>query len=133
MEEFKVQAEQFERAGDYGKVAELRYGKMVELQKQLDEDQAKLAELQKTSRMLKEEVTEEDVAEVVAKWTGVPVSKMLEGEMRKLVKMEDRLGVRVIGQNDALSQWRTPCAVLARACKTRDVRSVPLSFWVPPG
>lgn len=102
LEDLKVQAEQFERAGDYGKVAEIRYGKMVELQKKLDEDQSKLADLQKTSRMLKEEVTEEDVAEVVAKWTGVPVSKMLEGEMMKLVKMEDRLGVRVVGQNDAL-------------------------------
>jgi ATP-dependent Clp protease ATP-binding subunit ClpB len=102
LEQLKVQAEQFERAGDYGKVAEIRYGQMVELQKKLDGDHAKLAELQKTSRMLKEEVTEEDVAEVVAKWTGVPVSKMLEGEMLKLVKMEERLGVRVVGQNDAL-------------------------------
>jgi ATP-dependent Clp protease ATP-binding subunit ClpB len=102
LEQLKVQAEQFERAGDYGKVAEIRYGQMVELQKKLDEDHAKLAELQKTSRMLKEEVTEEDVAEVVAKWTGVPVTKMLEGEMQKLVRMEERLGARVIGQNDAL-------------------------------
>jgi ATP-dependent Clp protease ATP-binding subunit ClpB len=102
LEQLKVQAEQFERAGDYGKVAEIRYGQMVELQKKLDEDHARLGELQKTSRMLKEEVTEEDVAEVVAKWTGVPVTKMLEGEMLKLVKMEERLGVRVVGQNDAL-------------------------------
>jgi ATP-dependent Clp protease ATP-binding subunit ClpB len=102
MEQFKVQAEQFERAGDYGKVAEIRYGQMVELQKKLDADQAQLAELQKSSRMLKEEVTEEDVAEVVAKWTGVPVTKMLEGEMQKLVKMEERLGARVVGQEDAL-------------------------------
>ncbi len=103
LEQLKVQAEQFERAGDYGKVAEIRYGQMVELQKKLDEDHAKLGELQKVSRMLKEEVTEEDVAEVVAKWTGVPVTKMLEGEMQKLVKMEERLGVRVVGQNDALT------------------------------
>ncbi len=102
LEQLKVQAEQFERAGDYGKVAEIRYGQMVELQKKLDEDHARLGELQKTSRMLKEEVTEEDVAEVVAKWTGVPVTKMLEGEMQKLVRMEERLSVRVVGQNDAL-------------------------------
>ncbi|MEP7272359.1 MAG: AAA family ATPase, partial [Acidobacteriota bacterium] len=102
MEQLKVQAEQFERAGDYGKVAELRYGRLVEFQKQLDADQAKLGELQKTGRTLKEEVTEEDVAEVVAKSTGVPVSKMLEGEMQKLVRMEEGLGKRVIGQNDAL-------------------------------
>src|SRR5581483_5045053 len=102
MEQFRVQAEQFERAGDYGKVAEIRYGQMVELQKKLNADQAKLAELQKAGRTLKEEVTEEDVAEVVAKWTGVPVTKMLEGEMQKLVRMEERLGARVVGQNDAL-------------------------------
>lgn len=102
MEALKVEAEKFERAGDYGKVAEIRYGKMSELQKQFDADQAKLEELQVSGRTLKEEVTEEDVAEVVARWTGVPVSKMLEGEMQKLVKMEERLGVRVIGQDDAL-------------------------------
>ncbi len=102
MEALKVQAEQFERAGDYGKVAEIRYGQMAEVQKQFDADQARLEELQKAGRTLKEEVTEEDVAEVVAKWTGVPVSKMLEGEMQKLVTMEGRLGQRVIGQDDAL-------------------------------
>jgi ATP-dependent Clp protease ATP-binding subunit ClpB len=102
MEQLKVQAEQFERAGDYGKVAEIRYGQMAELQKALEADQAKLEELQKTGRTLKEEVTEEDVAEVVAKWTGIPVSKMLEGELQKLTRMEERLGQRVIGQDDAL-------------------------------
>jgi ATP-dependent Clp protease ATP-binding subunit ClpB len=102
MEQLKLQAEQFERAGDYGKVAEIRYGTMAELQKQHDADQARLGELQKAGRTLKEEVTEEDVAEVVAKWTGIPVSKMLEGEMQKLVRMEERLGMRVVGQDDAL-------------------------------
>ena len=103
MEQLKVQAEQFERAGDYGQVAEIRYGRMVELQKGIDADQARLDELQKSGRTLKEEVTEEDVAEVVAKWTGVPVSKMLEGEMQKLIKMEERLAHRVVGQDDALT------------------------------
>ncbi|MBL8189277.1 MAG: AAA family ATPase, partial [Acidobacteria bacterium] len=102
MEALKVEAEQLERAGNYEKVAEIRYGKMVELQRQLEADQSKLEELQVAGRTLKEEVTEEDVAEVVAKWTGVPVSKMLEGEVQKLVKMEERLGMRVIGQDDAL-------------------------------
>jgi ATP-dependent Clp protease ATP-binding subunit ClpB len=102
VEALKVQAEQYERAGDYGKVAEIRYGKMTELQKQFEADQAKLAELQLAGRTLKEEVTEEDVAEVVARWTGVPVSKMLEGEVQKLVKMEERLSARVIGQDNAL-------------------------------
>ncbi|MGH9752089.1 MAG: ATP-dependent chaperone ClpB [Blastocatellia bacterium] len=102
IEQLKVEAEQFERAGEYGKVAEIRYGRMAELQKQLDADQSKLAELQKSGRTLKEEVTEEDVAEVVARWTGVPISKMLEGEMQKLARMEERLSKRVIGQDDAL-------------------------------
>jgi ATP-dependent Clp protease ATP-binding subunit ClpB len=102
IEGLKVEAEQFERAGDYGKVAEIRYGRVAELQKQFDADQAKLAELQQAGRTLKEEVTEEDVAEVVARWTGVPVSKMLEGEMQKLTRMEERLARRVIGQDDAL-------------------------------
>jgi len=102
VEQVKVQAEQYERAGDYNKVAELRYGKLVELQKQLEADHAKLTEAQKEGVMLKEEVDEEDVAQVVAKWTGVPVSKMLEGEMQKLITMEDRLRQRVIGQDEAL-------------------------------
>jgi ATP-dependent Clp protease ATP-binding subunit ClpB len=101
-EQLRLQADKFERAGDYGQVAEIRYGKMADLQKQLDADRARLAELQKAGRTLKEEVTEEDVAEVVAKWTGVPVTKMLEGEMQKLVRMEERLGMRVVGQDDAL-------------------------------
>ncbi|MEO6723684.1 MAG: Clp protease N-terminal domain-containing protein, partial [Blastocatellia bacterium] len=102
IEELKVEAEKLERAGDYGKVAEIRYGKIAELQKQFEADHSKLEELQKSGLTLKEEVTEEDIAEVVAHWTGVPVSKMLEGEMQKLVRMEERLGMRVIGQNDAL-------------------------------
>jgi ATP-dependent Clp protease ATP-binding subunit ClpB len=103
LEQIRVQAEQYERAGDYGKVAELRYGTMVELQKQLEAAQAKLAELQTEGVFLKEEVDEEDVALVVAKWTGIPVSKMLEGEMQKLVTMEERLSMRVIGQDEALT------------------------------
>jgi ATP-dependent Clp protease ATP-binding subunit ClpB len=102
LEQLKIQAEQFERAGDYGKVAEIRYGQMVELQKKLAAEQQHLAELQQAGRMLKEEVTEEDVAEVVARWTGVPVTKLLEGEMQKLIEMEQRLGRRVVGQSDAL-------------------------------
>jgi len=103
VEQAKLQAEQYERAGDYNKVAELRYGKLVELQRQLETDQNKLAEAQKESVYLKEEVDEEDIALVVAKWTGVPVSKMLEGEMQKLVTMEERLRQRVIGQDEALT------------------------------
>ena len=103
IEQLKIQAEQYERAGDYGKVAEIRYGTIVALQSQLDADQAKLAEMQTDGVMLKEEVDEEDVAEVVARWTGIPVTKMLEGEMQKLVTMEEGLGRRVIGQDEALT------------------------------
>jgi ATP-dependent Clp protease ATP-binding subunit ClpB len=103
IEQLKIQAEQYERAGDYNKVAEIRYGRIVELQNQLNVDQSKLAEAQKEGVMLKEEVDEEDVATVVAKWTGIPVSKMLEGEMQKLVTMEERLSQRVIGQHEALT------------------------------
>src|SRR5262249_61361835 len=108
IERLKVEAEQFERAGDYGKVAEIRYGRVAGLQKQFDADQAKLAELQNSGRTLKEEVTEEDVAEVVARGTGVPVPKMLEGGMQKLTRMEERLGRRGIGQEDALVAVSTP-------------------------
>ncbi|HWS53563.1 MAG TPA: ATP-dependent chaperone ClpB [Pyrinomonadaceae bacterium] len=103
VEQLKIQAEQYERAGDLGRVAEIRYGQIVGLQQQLEADQAKLAEAQSEGVYLKEEVDEEDVAQVVAKWTGVPVSKMLEGEMQKLVTMEDRLSARVIGQEEALT------------------------------
>jgi ATP-dependent Clp protease ATP-binding subunit ClpB len=103
VEQTKIQAEQYERAGDYNKVAELRYGRLVGLQHQLEADQKKLEEAQKEGVFLKEEVDEEDVAQVVAKWTGVPVSKMLEGEMQKLVTMEERLRKRVIGQDEALT------------------------------
>ncbi|HEV3468834.1 MAG TPA: ATP-dependent chaperone ClpB [Pyrinomonadaceae bacterium] len=103
VEQLKIQAEQYERAGDLGKVAEIRYGQLVGLQQQLEADQAKLAEAQREGVYLKEEVDEEDVAQVVAKWTGVPVSKMLEGEMQKLVTMEERLAGRVIGQDEALA------------------------------
>jgi ATP-dependent Clp protease ATP-binding subunit ClpB len=103
VEQTKIQAEQYERAGDLGKVAELRYGRLVELQQQLDDDRKKLEAAQAEGVYLKEEVDEEDVAQVVAKWTGVPVSKMLEGEMQKLVTMEERLRRRVIGQDEALT------------------------------
>src|SRR5262249_18126262 len=102
MEQLRVEAEKFERAGDYGKVAEIRYGQMTEIQKALEADQAKLEVLQKAGRTLKEEVTEEEIAEVVARGTGVPVGKMLEGELQKLIRMEERLGMRVIGQENAL-------------------------------
>ncbi|HXJ77484.1 MAG TPA: ATP-dependent chaperone ClpB [Candidatus Methylomirabilis sp.] len=91
-----------ERRGDLQKAAELRYGTLMELDKRLQAENARLGEMQKHGKMLKEEVDEEDVAETVAKWTGIPVSRLLEAEVQKLVKMEDRLSRRVIGQPEAI-------------------------------
>jgi len=102
IEQAKLELDQARQAGDLNKAAELQYGRIPELEKQIAVEQERLEELQKDGVYLKEEVDEEDVAEVVAKWTGVPVSKMLEGEMQKLVKMEENLGHRVIGQDEAL-------------------------------
>ena len=91
-----------ERRGDLQKAAELRYGTLMELDKRLTAENSRLADLQKSGRMLKEEVDEEDVAEVVAKWTGIPVTRLLEAEVAKLVKMEERLAERVVGQREAI-------------------------------
>ncbi len=103
LEQLGIQEQQAEREGDLAKVAELRYGRAADLRKRLDEANKKLSELQKDKKMLKEEVDAEDIAEVVSKWTGIPVSKMLEGEREKLIHMEERLGERVIGQPEAIS------------------------------
>ncbi len=103
VEQLKLQLDQARNAGDLARASELQYGRIPELQAKLTAEGEKLADFQKDGVMLKEEVDEEDVAEVVAKWTGVPVSKMLEGEMQKLVTMEERLSQRVIGQDEALN------------------------------
>ena len=102
LEQARIQLDQARNAGDLNRAAELQYGTIPTLEKQLAEEQKRLADLQTDGVMLKEEVDEEDVAEVVARWTGIPVSKMLEGEMQKLVTMEERLSQRVIGQDEAL-------------------------------
>ncbi len=102
-EQIGLEAQKAEREGDLAKVAEIRYGRAAELQKRLEEANRKLAELQQDSKMLKEEVDDEDVAEVISRWTGIPVSKMLEGEREKLVRMEERLHARVIGQDEAVA------------------------------
>ena len=102
IENARAEEQAAEREGDLGKAAEIRYGRMLELQKKLDGLNARLAELQSTQKMLKEEVDEEDIAEVVSKWTGIPVSKLMEGELQKLVQMESRLRQRVVGQDQAL-------------------------------
>lgn len=102
IENYKLDAERAERDGDYGKVAELRYGKIKEAQEKLDEMEKQLQETQKGQTLIKEEVTHEDIAEVVAKWTGIPVTKMLQSEKEKLLYLEDELHKRVVGQEEAI-------------------------------
>ncbi|MEW5706667.1 MAG: ATP-dependent chaperone ClpB [Actinomycetota bacterium] len=103
IEQAKMDAANAERSGDLALAAKLRYGDILAFEKELDKKNNRLLELQKDQKMLKEEVDEEDIAEVVSKWTGVPVSKLMEGEVEKLITMEDRLHLRVIGQNEAVS------------------------------
>ena len=103
LENVKTSAIRAEKAGELTHAAELKYGKQPDLEKRLTEANEKLVDLQKDRRMLKEEVDEEDMAEVVAKWTGIPVSRMMEGEREKLVRMEDRIRQRVVGQDVAVS------------------------------
>jgi ATP-dependent Clp protease ATP-binding subunit ClpB len=102
IEQMKVESQNAERQGDLTRAAELRYGKLLELNRELEEENKKLTELQSDQKMLKEEVDDEDVAEVVAKWTGIPVARMMEGEKQKLIRMEERIRERVIGQDEAL-------------------------------
>ncbi len=102
IETLKGEADRAERVGDLQKAAELRYGRIPEAERQLVAENERLNELQREQKMLKEEVEEEDIAEVVGKWTGIPVSRLLEGEVEKLINMEERLHRRVVGQDDAL-------------------------------
>jgi ATP-dependent Clp protease ATP-binding subunit ClpB len=102
IENYKLQADQAERAGDYGKVAEIRYGKIKEVEDALEKTKVKLIEMQANSKMIKEEVDAEAIAEVVSKWTGIPVNKMIESEVSKLLKLEEELGKRIVGQHEAI-------------------------------
>ena len=102
MESYKTEELNAQREGNLARVAEIRYGKLVELNKELEQEQQKLADTQKDKKMLKEEVDAEDVAEVVANWTGIPVSRMMESDVQKLIHMEDRLKQRVIGQDEGI-------------------------------
>ncbi|MFD2556938.1 ATP-dependent chaperone ClpB [Sphingobacterium tabacisoli] len=102
IEDYKLEADQAERAGDYGKVAELRYGKIKEAQDNVEKLKAELNEKQQSSRMLKEEVTSEDIADVVSRWTGIPVNKMVQSERQKLLNLEEELHKRVAGQEEAI-------------------------------
>ncbi|MEY3418128.1 MAG: ATP-dependent chaperone ClpB [Bacteroidota bacterium] len=102
IENYKLEADQAERQGDYGKVAELRYGKIKEAEENLEKLKKQVASLQGENAMLKEEVVADDIAEIVARWTGIPVSKMLQGEREKLLTLETELGKRVAGQEEAI-------------------------------
>jgi len=98
----RADAERFEREGDLAKAAEIRYGQVPDIERKVEDATKRLTELQATEKMLKEEVDEEDIAEVVSRWTGIPVSRLMEGEIQKLVRMEDVLRERVIGQDEAV-------------------------------
>jgi ATP-dependent Clp protease ATP-binding subunit ClpB len=102
IEDYKFQAEKAEREGNYGQVAEIRYGKIKETEEQIKVIKQKLADAQSESPMIKEEVDAEDIADIVSRWTGIPVSKMLSGEREKLMKLEEKLHKRVVGQHDAI-------------------------------
>jgi ATP-dependent Clp protease ATP-binding subunit ClpB len=103
LEQLKAEADKAQRQGDYARASELRFGKLPELERQIAEGAAQVDDLRAKGSFLREEVTEEDIAAVVAKWTGIPVEKMLEGEVERLTKMEDRLQERVIGQSQAVA------------------------------
>jgi ATP-dependent Clp protease ATP-binding subunit ClpB len=102
LEEARRQKQDAERSGDFAKASELQYGRIPELERQIREQEEKLQQLQQTHRMLKEEVDEEDIADVVAKWTNIPVSRLVEGEVQKLIRMEERLHARIVGQDEAV-------------------------------
>ena len=104
IDQLKAEEQRYERAGELAKVAEIRYGKIAQAERELKEAQERFDGVQKNTRMLKEEVDEEDIARLVSKWTGIPVGRLLEGEAQKLVHMEERLRQRVVGQDDALSR-----------------------------
>ena len=103
IESFKIEEQNAQRTGDLARAAEIRYGKLVELNREMEQENLKLLEAQTEKQMLKEEVDAEDVAEVVANWTGIPVSRMMEGDVQKLIQMEERLSQRVIGQQEGIA------------------------------
>jgi ATP-dependent Clp protease ATP-binding subunit ClpB len=104
IEQLRAEEQRYERAGELAKVAEIRYGRIAAADRQLKQAEERFASMQKDARMLKEEVDEEDIAKLVSKWTGIPVGRLLEGEAQKLVHMEERLRLRVVGQDEALAR-----------------------------
>ncbi|HUP49680.1 MAG TPA: AAA family ATPase, partial [Thermoanaerobaculia bacterium] len=103
LEQVRLEMQRAQQAGDYAKASELQYGRIPQMEQQIRDAEGRLAALQQTQRMLKEEVDEEDIAEVVSRWTQIPVSRLMEGEIQKLLKMEERLHRRVIGQDEAIT------------------------------
>jgi ATP-dependent Clp protease ATP-binding subunit ClpB len=103
MEKARTEAEQAERNGDLNRVAEIQYGRIPGLEKELEENNEKIASLQKSSRMLKEEITDEDITQIVSKWTNIPVGRLMEGETEKLIRMEEEIKKRVVGQDEAVN------------------------------
>ena len=102
LERVRLEIDQAQRAGDYARASELQYGRLPDVERRIHDQEARLADVQKGPRMLKEQVDEEDIAEVVSRWTHIPVSRLMEGEIQKLLKMEDRLHQRVVGQDEAI-------------------------------
>ncbi|MBF8300244.1 MAG: clpB1 [Acidobacteria bacterium] len=103
VEQVRLEMARAQQTGDYAKASELQYGRLPELERKIRDEETTLADLQKSQRMLKEEVDEEDIAEVVAKWTNIPVTRLIEGEIQKLIHMEERLHLRVVGQDEAIA------------------------------
>src|SRR5262249_47724253 len=102
LERVRLEIEHAQRAGDYAKASELQYGRLPDVERRIRGQEARLADVQQGPRMLKEQVDEEDIALVVSRWTHIPVSRLMEGEIQKLLKMEDRLHQRVVGQDEAI-------------------------------
>ena len=134
IEQLRREVEQATRRGDLQRAAELRYGRIPELERKLAEDEARLARDPEARRQyLKEEVDAEDIAEIVAKWTGIPVTKMLERERERLTQLEDELGQRVVGQRaGGRPRWPTRCGGAAPACRIPTGRSARSSSSGPP-
>ena len=144
IENLKYEAERAEREGDYGKVAEIRYSKLKALEDDIKAIQAQLANTQNGNSLIREEVTADDIAEVVSRWTGIPVTKMMQSEREKLLHLEAELHKRVIGQEEAITAVsdavrrsraglqdpkRPMCAAVVRACRIRSDQSPHSSFW----
>jgi len=131
-EEVQNESEQAQRQGDLARAAELRFGKLPEIEKQLTAVQEQLKRSQGQGTFLREEVTEEDIAAVVSRWTGIPVSKMLEAESDRLLHMEDRLKERVVGQDEAVTRVARAIRLARSGLKDPTARSGPSCFSARP-